>query len=131
MGLTITEVAKNLNVGITTVWRIHKMFHCTGSVTKRSYPTGRRPTKKLTEAVQLFILHTVVSEPSLFLRELIAKVLAYTGVELSPALVFNFLKDMHFSRQKMQLVAKQRDEQLRRDFRSDVSLYEPHARVYR
>ena len=63
MGLSVRKVAKNLSVAVSTVWRINNLFYCTGSVMKRSYPAGRRPEKKLTECMKLFILHTVVDSP--------------------------------------------------------------------
>ena len=51
MGLKLREVAENLSVDISTVHRITKLFHNTGSIMKRAYPKDRRPTKKLTDAI--------------------------------------------------------------------------------
>lgn len=130
MRLSLTDIAKNLNVSRSTVWRINNLFYCTGTITKRSYPVDRRATKKLTEVVKMFILNTVVDRPHLYLREIKAEVLKYTGFDISAKLICGYLKEMNFSRQKMQIIAKQRDEQLRSGFRDDVSLYEPHMLVF-
>ena len=92
--------------------RTNRLFDCTGSVAKLPYPTNRRVTKKLTDPVKLVLLHTVIESPQLYLREIQSKIMNYTGVDVSPALICNFLKEMHFSRQRMKIVAKQRDEQL-------------------
>ena len=130
MGLKLKEIARNLSIDTSTACRIHRKFISSGSVSKKLYPSGSRPTKKLTDTVQMLILNIVVESPQLYLREIIARVLMYTGFELSPALLCGFLHKMNFSRQKMQMVARQRDEKLRREFVDGVSLYEPHMLVF-
>ena len=52
MGLKLKNVATNLSVDISTVWKVIKLFENTGSVVKRPYPKGRR-TKKLTDVIKL------------------------------------------------------------------------------
>jgi len=85
---------------------------------------------KLTDAVKLFILHIVIERPQIYLREMKANLLAYTGADVSPALLCGYLKKMNFSRQKMKMIAKQRDEEIRSTFREDVSLYEQKMLVF-
>ena len=130
LGYNLRKVAGNLGVAINTVWRITELFYNTGSVKKCSYPVNRRPTKKLTDAVKLLILLTLVNRPNLYMREIISIVDDITGFKISPSLLCCFLKDMNFSRQKMKIVAKQRDELLRSMFVSDASVYEAHMLVF-
>ena len=130
LGLKLKEVAKNLCVDLSTVHRITKLFYNTGSVLKRPYPSDKRPNKKVTDAVKIFILSTIVNEPHLYLRELKDRVLVFTGFEISPTVLCGYLRDMNFSRQKMKIIAKQRDEEIRSTFRSDVSLYKAHMLVF-
>lgn len=129
LGLKFGEVAKRLNVDTSTVWRINKLFQCTGTVSRRPYPADRR-AKKLTDGVKFFILNLVIERPHIYLREIKAEVLSVTGFDVSPATLCKFLKEMNFSRQKMQIVAKQRDDQLRSAFKDDVTIYEPHMLVF-
>ena len=128
LGLKLREVAKNLCVDVSTVHRIVKNFHLTGTVSKRSYPRNKRPTKKMTDAVKLL---TVIEESSVYLKEIQLKVQRLTGFEVShPTALCGYLKETNFSRQKMKLVAKQRDEDLRSAYKLDVSIYSPSMLVF-
>ncbi len=123
LGMKLVDIAKCLNVDTSTVWRVNRLFQCTGSVTKCHYPANRR-VKKLFDNVKFLILNLVLDKPQLYLREIKAEVLTVTGLDVSLASLCRFLKNMNFSRQKMQMVAKQREDQLRSAFREDISLYE-------
>lgn len=103
LGLKLAEVATNLNVDVSTVYRINKLFYNTGCVIKHPYPRDKRPTKKLTEAPP------PIKEPYLYLRELKTRLLSITGYDISPTALCGYFKEMNFSRKMM---AKQRDEQL-------------------
>ena len=100
LGLKLKEVAKNLCVDLSTVHRITILFYNTGSVLKRPYPSDKRPNKKVTDAVKLFILSTMVNEPHLYLRELKDRVLAFTGFEISPTVLCGYLRDMNLAGRK-------------------------------
>ena len=122
LDLKYEEIAKNLNVDASTVCRTVQLFHETGFVTKREYPKECLP-RKLTEPVQLYILHLVLSKPGIYLHELQKQVFEVTGVELSESSICKFLHDSNFSRQTMTLRATQIDENLRARFVSDISVY--------
>ena len=49
---------------------------------------------------------------------------------MSPSAICTCLKRVGFSRQKMKLVAIQRDDGVRAQFVSDVSLYEPEMLIF-
>ena len=89
-----------------------------------------RPNKKLTSPVQLTILHTVLQHPEMYLHELQEIVCVLTGVHVSKSSLCTFLKGMNFTRQKMQIVAKQRDDDLREQFFADVSLYKQDMLIF-
>ena len=85
----------------------------------------------MTDAVKLLILHTVIEESSVYLKEIQLKVQRLTGFEVShPTALCGYLKETNFSRQKMKLVAKQRDEDLRSAYKLDVSIYSPSMLVF-
>lgn len=130
MKLRVQEVAHNLGIHASTVVRITQLFLATGDVKKRLYPKDARPFLKLTSPVKLYILHTVLEHPEMYLRELQVELNVTTGVQLGLPSLSMFLKECNFSRQKMQLVAKQRDEELRKQYCIDVALYEPHMMVF-
>ena len=78
IGPSIREAAKNLGVDPATVSRTSRLLLSTGSVTKHQNPGNRRPTKKLTDAVRLLIIH----RPQIYLRELRSTVFNCTGLDL-------------------------------------------------
>ena len=100
MGYTLKDIANNLNIDISTVWRLIKLFETTGNVSKRPYPKGRR-FKKLTDTVKLLVLHLILEKPGMYLREVQKEVYTVTGVDVSDTSLYNFLKSSGFSRQKM------------------------------
>ena len=130
LGLCNQDVASNLGVDPSTVSRVVSLFKATGSVQKRPYPKDARPSKKLTKTVELMILHAVLQRPGIYLRELQTEVFVLTGVDVSATTLCTFLHGSKFTRQKMQLVAKQRDKELRDIFTIDVSLYKSHQLVF-
>ena len=114
----------------STVSRIVRIFYTTGDVKKKTYPKDARPNKKLTYNVQLVILHTILQNPGMYLHELQMEVCIATGVQIFPASLCAFLKKFNFTRQKMQLIARQRDDELRKQFTIDVSLYKSDMIVF-
>ena len=60
LGLSLREILENLSVDVSTASRIIALFHSSGSVQKLSYPQNRRPTKKLTDPIEMFILHSLI-----------------------------------------------------------------------
>ena len=109
LGLNLKTVASNLGVDPSTVSRVVRLFRDTGSVEKRPYPKNSRPNKKLSMPVQLTILHTVLQYPGIYLREIQVEVYVLTGVEVSVSSLCVILHSSNFTRQKMQMVAKQYD----------------------
>ena len=128
LGYTFTEIGTNLNVDPSTVQRTAHLFELSGSVQKRQYPQGC-VQKKLTPSVELIIINLVVQQPGILLRELQTELFTY-GVEVSLSTICQFLHKSGFSHQKMVLIAKQRDEQLRAIFTMDVSLYSSEMFVF-
>ena len=130
LGLKIEAVASNLGVHPSTVSRTVRTFQATGTVEKKKYPSDARPNKKLTSPVQLTILHTVLCNPQIYLQELQQEVCVSTGVYVGIPSLCTFLRKTNFTRQKLQLIARQRDEELRRQFLTEVSLYTPEMCLF-
>ena len=128
LGYTYRQIGADLGVDTSTVQRTIRLFELTGSVQKRPYPEGRIQ-KKLTPTVELIILTLVVQQPGIFLREIQSELKKY-GVDVDQSTICLFLHQSQFTRQKMVLIAKQRDEYLRTKFRIDVSVYKPEMLVF-
>ena len=122
-------IASNLNVDKATVWRIVKLFNQTGHVNKRAYPR-KQCFRKLTEPLELMILHSVLSSPGVYLREIQNELWEITGAEVSASYICGFLHRVGFSRQRIRYVALQRDNRLRSQFISDISIYSQDMLIF-
>lgn len=131
-GFTLEQIARNLNVDKSTVLRVTSSFRGSGSVSKKTYPKGDdiKPNKLLTECVQLHILHYILQYPSSYLWEIQSELQASLQINLSISSICRFLVKNNFTRQKLSIIAKQRNEEIRKEFISDVSIYEPHMLVF-
>ena len=63
LGLSYQQIASNLNVCTSTVWRTVKRFEEEGSIDERKNE-GRR---KLTESEEFAIMEIVLEKPSVYL----------------------------------------------------------------
>ena len=117
-----TDIASNLCIDQATVKRIVDLFESTGDVLKRPYPKHRLQ-RKLTLMAELILLTIVIEQPGIKLKEMQVQLKDY-GIEVSESTISNFLHRSGFSDQRMVLIAKQRDEDLRMAFANDVSMYD-------
>ena len=107
-----------------------KLFRETGCVNKKGYP-HERAFRKLTVPLELTVIHLVLSRPGIYLREIQVELREAMGAEIGPSAICRFLNKVGFSRQRMKLVALQRDKAIRAQFVSDVSIYEPEMLIFR
>ncbi len=128
LSYTYKKIGANLGVDTSTVQRTVQLFECTGSVQKRPYTKGHLE-KKLTPTVKLIILTLVIQRPGILLRELQEQLSEY-GVNVGLSTICEFLHKSGFTHQKLVLIAKQRDEQIRAVFAMDVSVYTPEMLVF-
>lgn len=129
LSLSYAQIASNLNVDEATVRRTVKLFRETGRVTKKVYDKSDLP-RKLTEFVQLFILQLAIQRPGILLREIKAEVLHILEVDLDESTICRFFHAQGFTRQKMQLIAKQRDELKRASYAIEMSVYKPEMFIF-
>ena len=104
-GLSLQRVDSNLSVDPSTVQRTTRRFELSGTVDKKRY------------------IHLVLKKPGIYLKEIQQDLLWQFDLDISAASLCNFLKKSNFTRKKMQLIALQRDKELRSAFLSDVSIY--------
>lgn len=85
--------------------------------------------RKLTTPAQLLILHLVIEKPGMYLKE-IQEVLQHDLlIEVETSTICRFLHTSGFTRQKLCLVALQRDEFFRQKFIMGVMEYKPEMLV--
>lgn len=128
-GFKYSQVAQHLNVDVATVWRIVELFNTTGTVEPKKYPESRLYTK-LTRPLELLILHTVLDQPGIYLKDIKKKIYLTTGADISLSCICRFLHKVGFTRQKLKVAAMERDEKLRSEFIADVSVYDRDMLIF-
>ena len=109
--------------------RVTKLFAHSGTVAHKPYLRDKQ-FQSLTPVVELVLLHIVLQKPGIYLYEIRKELIEATGVDVSTSAICRCLKKVGFSRQRMKLIAIQRDDSLRAQFVSDVSLYEPEMLIF-
>lgn len=74
MNLTYFEIASNLNIAVSTAYRIFRIFNLTGEVCRVTHQQ-RSATKKLNMQEELFVIGLVLNEPSMYLSEVCREML--------------------------------------------------------
>ena len=69
LGFSYHDIAANLLVDRSTVYRIVNLFNATGTVSKKMYPR-EKASRKLTNPAELLILSLVISKPGILLKEI-------------------------------------------------------------
>ena len=121
-GLKIKQVASNLGVDSATVSRVVSQFQLTGKVNNK-LESRSTVYNVLTEPIQFILIHLVLSRPGIYLHEIASALLEQTGADISLACICRFMKKMRFSRQRLKITARQRDNFLRSSYVLEVSIY--------
>ena len=113
MGKSAEDIAKNLCVDKSTIYRTLKLFHETGEVRKRPYP--ERSFIKLTNPAKLLILQLVIDNPGIYLREIKTELMDSLAISVDVSTICKYLSKSGFTRQKLQIKALQQDTFLRQN----------------
>ena len=126
-----TKIASNLGVDTVTVSKTLSLFRCTGDVHKKTY-YSEKAFRKLNISLEYMIIHIVLMHPGIYLHEVhVQKELhEETGAEVCLSTICRFLHRNSFTRQRLRIAASQRDDLLRAQFVSDVSLYKPEMLIF-
>ena len=126
---TQEQVARNLNIHQSTVSRITNLFRTTGNVCKK-VKSADSAFRVLTNPAQVLILTLVVERPGIFLREIQEELQRTLLIEADVSTICRFLHSSGFTHKKLKLVALQRDEFTRQQFKLDVSLYKTEMFIF-
>ena len=122
--LTYRQIARNLNVDVSTVCRVINRYQETGNVSKRRHPNGHdHHMKRLIPTDEFLILELVAEKPGIYLRELQAEIYKNTGTHISVISICTFLHKNGFTHRKLSRVSGQRDDFLRSQFMEDLSIF--------
>lgn len=119
-GLKIKQVASNLGVDPATVSRVVSKFQLTGKV-NNSLGSRVITYHTLTEPIQLILIDLLLSRPGIYLHEIASALFEQTGAIISPACICRFIKKMQFTRQRLKITARQRDNFLRAKYALEVN----------
>ena len=97
LGLTYQQIATNLCVDTSTVWRAVEKFQAEGTVGSK-YCKG---PQTLTEFQKFVIMQTVLEKPAAYLREICMDLLVKTGTTMSESAICRFFQHNNFSRKKL------------------------------
>ena len=129
LGCSYRNIAERLSVDPSTVYRTVKLFEETGTVCSVQ-GCHENTGKKLSRSDEIGLLELVLEHPSMYLHELQNALLQATGTDVSTATICRFLHDQGFSCKKLSFRAQQRNDELKAQFQSDISLFEPHMFIF-
>ena len=129
LGLRTCDVARSVNVDSRTVRRVLRRFRLTGSVEKTT-PVHPRLLRKLSLPLRYKVADLIFQRPGIYLRELLYQILQDHGEEISESAICRFLQRSGFTRQKLKITASQRDDLVRANFISEVSIYNPDMFIF-
>ena len=125
--LTFKEIARNLNVAVSTAHSVWKRFESTGEV--QASPKCKHRSR-FNSREELQILTIILEEPRLSLRELCTRIENLIGVRSSPPSICRLLKRHGITRKHVQLAAKQRSADLRAQYRVRIGDFRRNQLVF-
>ena len=121
MGLKYREIARNVNVSLGTVHNVYAHFERTGEVSPSK--ANREETRVLTGQQELLILGLVLDNPSLYIAEIVQKILELTGIQVSASTICRIIHRNGFTRKKIQQIAMQRSTDYRGQLMAEVQYH--------
>ena len=83
MNLPLVIIAQNLNVAVSTVHRIYRLFEESGTVDPLS-PQKRLNCRRLDLRSELHVVGVILENPSMYLGELCLEIMQVFGIEIFP-----------------------------------------------
>lgn len=122
MGLSFRDIAKRLQIGLGSAYRLYKRFEQTGEfeAAKRS---ARPHTRKLDELHELHIIGLLIENPGLYLDEIKVRIKEATGVTVAGSTICRVLQRNGYTRKEVVQVARQRCVEFRAAFMAQVFQY--------
>ena len=132
MNLNFLDIAKNVNIAVSTVHRTYHLFQLTGDVAASDAPCKKRydtSQRKLVQQEELFVIGAVLANPAIYMHE-VCQEINDVGITVSPPTICRLLHSYGMTRKKIRQVALQRSYSLRGAFRAQCSLFHPDKFVF-
>lgn len=123
MNSSFRDVARRLQIGVGSAYRLHKRFLVTGELSPSKRAGCRQDKRKLDEYHELYIMSLLIDNPGLYLNEMCSKIKDATGVSVSGSTVCRVLRRNGFTRKKIRQIAKQRSVKLRGAYMAEIIYY--------
>ena len=124
MSRTFPEIAKNLNIAVSTAYRIYRQFEVSGDIAAPTDASKPRPDLRvLNEHSELIVVGLILENPTLYLHELCQTIQDVTSLSASQSTICRLLHRYGFTRKKVKQVALQRCYTLRGAFMAHCSLF--------
>ena len=132
IGMKGAEIAKNLNIAVSTAHRTYHYFERTGNVisastTKKRYETAQR---KMSKQNELFVLGVVLQIQQCSCMKFVMKSERFLELIFSPSSICRLLHSYGITRKKIRQIALQRSYSLCGAFRAQCSLFDPDMFVF-
>ena len=123
------DIARHLQIAVSTAHRIFKRVELTGEVDPQCQPS-RPSTRVIDDQHELLIIGLISENPCLYLSEICLGIYEATRAKVSGATVCRILKRYGFTRKKARQVARQRCVEFRAAFIVQVSQFDPRCFVW-
>ena len=117
------KIANNLNISISTVYRVFNRFIQTDSINCNNRPTRIESMRKLSRNDELYVIGIVFDNPTMYIDEICHEVFDATGITVSASTICRLLKAYGITRKKVQFVAIQRSATLRGAFMAHCHMF--------
>lgn len=122
MNMSFRDIARRLQIGVGTAFRLYKRFVATGELSPPQRAC-RPDARKLDEYHELYIMSLLIDNPGLYLSEICLAIKDATGVIVSGSTVCRVLQRNGYTRKKITQVAKQRCVEYRGAFMAEIIDY--------
>ena len=100
IGLTFPDIARRLNIALSTAHRIFSIFERYGTVEPATRNTSRLQMRVLDQPGELYVIGLILHSPTLYLGEIVKLIKDNLGVNLSAAAICRLLKQYGHTRTK-------------------------------
>ncbi|XP_031565977.1 uncharacterized protein LOC116301108 [Actinia tenebrosa] len=120
-GLRVSEISLILKVSETFVKKIIRIYNGTHSVNDNSHRGGR---PRMLDAHDILLVKSIIDQyPEAYEDEISEWLRHVTGKHISVPSISRHLRQIGFSRRKLNVIARQRDERNRAEYRHRVSAF--------
>ena len=126
--MSFTDVGQLLFISERSVRRYVHLFYTKGDLEPTKQKHG--PQLLLSDFEQTLLIQYIVDKPSIYLSELQAKLCDVTGTIVHESTICRTIHRLGFTRKKIEHIAFQRSDDLRAQFMSSVSIYDPNSLIW-